>query len=247
MRDEVFAELGITVLPGARETARRGRARYQRALVTGSSRVEVAQVLPHIGADRARSTSIVAAEDVPRSKPAPDGYLAAMRSARARAARVPGRRGLATPASRPGARPAASSSRVRAGNFGGWDQTRGAPGDRHARRADAVAGRAARSGLWFRRRDEAARRRHDLRGRSARRPAERGAQRADRGQDPLHRRARRVGHPRDRDHELRVAEVDPAARRRRRGRARRAAAGRRADERARAEPARARHRARRRA
>src|SRR3569623_9148 len=69
LRDEVFAELGITVLPGARDVMQ-WTAAQPRALVTGSSRVEVTQVLPLIS-ERARFEIIVAAEDVPRSQPAP--------------------------------------------------------------------------------------------------------------------------------------------------------------------------------
>src|SRR4051812_33234128 len=72
LRDEVFAELGITVLPGARALLERTQDQ-PRGLVTGSSRVEVTQVLPLIG-PVARFSVIVAAEDVARSKPAPDGY-----------------------------------------------------------------------------------------------------------------------------------------------------------------------------
>src|SRR5690242_6659613 len=49
LREEVFAELGLTVLPGAREVMR-WTAEHPRALVTGSARVEATQVLPHIPA-----------------------------------------------------------------------------------------------------------------------------------------------------------------------------------------------------
>src|SRR6185295_19117526 len=76
LRDEVFAELGITVLPGARAVLAWTQDR-PRALVTGSSRVEVTQVLPLIGPE-AVFPVIIAAEDVARSKPAPDGYQAAI-------------------------------------------------------------------------------------------------------------------------------------------------------------------------
>jgi HAD superfamily hydrolase (TIGR01509 family) len=76
LRDEVFAELGITVLPGAREMLTWTRA-HPRALVTGSARAEVAQVLPLIGPE-AQFEVIIAAEDVARSKPAPDGYAKAI-------------------------------------------------------------------------------------------------------------------------------------------------------------------------
>jgi HAD superfamily hydrolase (TIGR01509 family) len=120
MRDEVIAELGITVLPGARRVLEWTRASYKRGLVTGSSRAEVTQVLPYLG-DHAAFDVIVAAEDVARSKPAPDGYLAALAGlgiapteclvvedseAGITAGRAAGCTVLA----------------VRAGNFGGWKQ-----------------------------------------------------------------------------------------------------------------------------
>ena len=119
-RDEVFAELGVTVLPGAREVLRWTKDR-PRALVTGSSRVEALQVLPLIGPDAAFDI-IFAAEDVPSSKPSPDGYRAAMRElgllphqcvviedsvAGIAAGRAAGCLVIA----------------VAAGNFGGWDQS----------------------------------------------------------------------------------------------------------------------------
>lgn len=75
-REEVLGEIGVTVLPGAREIARLGGPR---ALVTGSSRREARQMLDLLGLADAFPV-VVAAEDVPRSKPAPDGYLAAARS-----------------------------------------------------------------------------------------------------------------------------------------------------------------------
>jgi HAD superfamily hydrolase (TIGR01509 family) len=120
LRDEVFAELGITVLPGARDVLR-WTAAHPRALVTGSARVEVTQVLPLIGPE-AQFETIVAAEDVARSKPAPDGYQKALAAiglgphecmviedshAGIQAGRTAGCLVLA----------------VRAGNFGGWDQS----------------------------------------------------------------------------------------------------------------------------
>jgi HAD superfamily hydrolase (TIGR01509 family) len=74
-RVKVFAELGVTVLPGAREAV--GRFRHlPLAIVTGSSRVEAAQALAALGLESAFG-AVIASEDVPRSKPAPDGYLAA--------------------------------------------------------------------------------------------------------------------------------------------------------------------------
>lgn len=120
LRDEVFAELGITVLPGARGVLAWTRE-HPRALVTGSSRVEAMQVLPLIGPE-AQFEAIVAAEDVPRSKPSPDGYQKALATI-----------GLAaheclviedSPAGIQAGRTAGCVVvAVRAGNFGGWDQS----------------------------------------------------------------------------------------------------------------------------
>jgi HAD superfamily hydrolase (TIGR01509 family) len=79
-REGVFAEQGLDILPGARETIDRfADGGVPLALVTGSSRVEAEQMLHALGR-RARFAHVVAAEDVPRSKPAPDGYLLAMRA-----------------------------------------------------------------------------------------------------------------------------------------------------------------------
>jgi sugar-phosphatase len=75
-REEVFAEVGITVLPGAREAVARF-AHVGRALVTGSSREEAKQALRALGMIDTFAP-MVCAEDVARSKPAPDGYLAAV-------------------------------------------------------------------------------------------------------------------------------------------------------------------------
>ncbi len=74
-RVKVFAELGVTVLPGARAAIERFR-HLPLAIVTGSSRVEAAQALAALGLEGAFG-AVIASEDVPRSKPAPDGYLAA--------------------------------------------------------------------------------------------------------------------------------------------------------------------------
>lgn len=76
-REQVFVELGVTVLPGAQAAiARMRELRLPLGLVTGSSRAEAAQALAALGLTGAFD-AIVASEDVPRSKPAPDGYLAA--------------------------------------------------------------------------------------------------------------------------------------------------------------------------
>jgi HAD superfamily hydrolase (TIGR01509 family) len=119
VRGAVIAELGVHVLPGARGMLERTRG-AKRALVTGSARVEVMQVLPHIGDPV--FDAIVAAEDVSRSKPAPDGYQAAL----AALALEPGQcmviedsqAGIAA-----GREAGCLVVAVRAGNFGGWDQS----------------------------------------------------------------------------------------------------------------------------
>jgi len=119
LRDEVFAEQGITVLPGARDVMK-WTAAHPRALVTGSSRVEVTQVLPLIS-DHARFEVIVAAEDVGRSKPAPDGYQKAI----ATLGLAPGEFlviGDSTAGIAAGRAAGCIVLAVRAGNFGGWDQ-----------------------------------------------------------------------------------------------------------------------------
>ena len=120
VRDEVIREIGITVLPGTRELLKWTRGR-PRGLVTGSSRLEVMQVLPILGED-AVFDLIVAAEDVTRSKPAPDGYLAAIA-----ALGVPAGACLVVEDSQAGITAGKAAGclvvAVRAGNFGGWDQS----------------------------------------------------------------------------------------------------------------------------
>ena len=120
MRDEVFAELGVDVLPGARDVLAWTKA-HPRALVTGSGREEVKQVLPRIGPE-AHFELVFAAEDVPRSKPAPDGYAMAMS-----ALGVSPRECLVIEDSVNGIAAGRAAGcltlAVRAGNFGGWDQT----------------------------------------------------------------------------------------------------------------------------
>jgi HAD superfamily hydrolase (TIGR01509 family) len=120
LREDVFAEMGITVLPGAR-TVLRWTLPYPRALVTGSSRVEVTQVLPLIG-DEAHFPVIIAAEDVARSKPAPDGYLKALGLLG-----LPAHECIIIEDSVAGIAAAKAAGgivvAVRAGNFGNWDQS----------------------------------------------------------------------------------------------------------------------------
>jgi HAD superfamily hydrolase (TIGR01509 family) len=119
-RDEVFTELGVTVLPGARGALGWTRA-LPRAIVTGSSRAEAAQALPYIGPEAAFDV-IVAAEDVASSKPAPDGYRQAMArlglSAGACLVVEDSVAGIAA-----GRAAGCIVLAVRAGNFQGWDQS----------------------------------------------------------------------------------------------------------------------------
>ena len=120
LREDVIAELGITVMPGAREVLAWTRGR-PRGLVTGSARVEVHQVLPRIGPDAVFDV-IFAAEDVPRSKPAPDGYQAAIA-----ALGLAPKTCLVVEDSTAGIAAGRAAGclvvAARAGNFGGWDQS----------------------------------------------------------------------------------------------------------------------------
>jgi HAD superfamily hydrolase (TIGR01509 family) len=117
-REDVLAEVGVTVLPGARAIARLGAVR---ALVTGSSRREARQMLDLLGLTDAFPV-VVAAEDVARSKPEPDGYLAA-----ARALAVDPARCLVIEDSAAGIAAGRAAGctvvGVRAGNFHGQDQS----------------------------------------------------------------------------------------------------------------------------
>jgi HAD superfamily hydrolase (TIGR01509 family) len=119
LREEVFAEVGVTIMPSARDVLAWTRE-YPRAIITGSARAEAMQVLPLIGPD-AQFEVIVAAEDVPRSKPHPDGYEKAM----AALALAP-HECLVIEDSEAGIQAGRSAGclvvAVRAGNFGGWPQ-----------------------------------------------------------------------------------------------------------------------------
>jgi sugar-phosphatase len=119
-REQVFAEVGITVLPGAREAVERF-AHVGRALVTGSSRDEAAQALRALGMIHTFAP-MVCAEDVTRSKPAPDGYLAAIRglghAAEACVVVEDSTAGIAA-----GRAAGCAVIGVRAGNFDGQDQS----------------------------------------------------------------------------------------------------------------------------
>jgi len=74
-RANVFAEVGITVLPGAVAAVDRF-AHLKRTIVTGSSRVECRQALVALGLQDTFD-AVYASEDYPAGKPAPDGYIAA--------------------------------------------------------------------------------------------------------------------------------------------------------------------------
>lgn len=119
LREEVFAEVGVTIMPSAREVLAWTRE-FPRAIITGSARAEAMQVLPLIGPD-AHFDVIVAAEDVPRSKPHPDGYQKAMA-----ALGLGPNECLVIEDSEAGIHAGRSAGclvvAVRAGNFGGWRQ-----------------------------------------------------------------------------------------------------------------------------
>lgn len=121
MREHVIAELGVTILPGAQAMLAWTRSRGPRAVVTGSSRAEVQQLIPLLGPD-AVFDIVIASEDVPRSKPHPDGYHAAMA-----AIGVPAEACLVVEDSVNGIAAGRAAGclvvAVRAGNFGGWDQS----------------------------------------------------------------------------------------------------------------------------
>jgi beta-phosphoglucomutase len=119
IREEVFAEVGVTIMPSAREVLAWTRE-HPRAIITGSARAEAMQVLPLIGPD-AHFDVIVAAEDVPRSKPHPDGYQKAMA-----ALGLAPHECLVIEDSESGIEAGRTAGclvvAVRAGNFGGWRQ-----------------------------------------------------------------------------------------------------------------------------
>lgn len=118
IREEVIAERGLTVLPGARDVLRLGAPR---ALVTGSSRREAQQMLALLGLTGEFGV-VVAAEDVPRSKPHPDGYLRAAAQLGVDPAQClvieDSNAGIAA-----GRAAGCTVIGVRAGNFGGQDQS----------------------------------------------------------------------------------------------------------------------------
>jgi HAD superfamily hydrolase (TIGR01509 family) len=119
-RENVFAEDGLTILPGAIEAVRRFD-HMPRALVTGSSRVEARQALEATGLTAAFDAVFVS-EDVSSSKPHPEGYLAA-----AAALELPPGACVVIEDSHAGIRAGIDAGArvigVRAGNFHGQDQS----------------------------------------------------------------------------------------------------------------------------
>jgi beta-phosphoglucomutase len=79
-RIERYRELaadGSTVPQGVREAVRYAAERVPVAVVSGAARAEIEPVLEAAGLADLMS-AVVAAEDVPHGKPAPDGYLRAL-------------------------------------------------------------------------------------------------------------------------------------------------------------------------
>jgi HAD superfamily hydrolase (TIGR01509 family) len=119
-RELVFAESGITTLPGALRMLEL-TAHLPRALVTGSSRREARSALTHLGVLDGFG-ALVASEDVEHSKPAPDGYLAAMKTLGVAPSQC-----VIIEDSAPGIAAGLAAGcavlAVAAGNFHGWDQS----------------------------------------------------------------------------------------------------------------------------
>ncbi len=116
----LFREQGLPVLPGALAAVARFADR-RRGLVTGSARQEAAHVLGHLGLLDLFEVRLCA-EDVARSKPAPDGYLAACAALGVAPAEA-----LVIEDSASGIAAARAAGcaviAVRAGNFSGQDQS----------------------------------------------------------------------------------------------------------------------------
>jgi len=116
----IFATEGVCELPGARAAVARFADR-PRGLVTGSSRAEAGHMLGLLGIADAFAVRLCA-EDVPRSKPAPDGYRMACEQLGLAPRDV-----LVIEDSAAGVAAARAAGcavvAVRAGNFAGHDQT----------------------------------------------------------------------------------------------------------------------------
>ncbi|MEZ4363941.1 MAG: HAD family phosphatase [Kofleriaceae bacterium] len=119
-RERVFEEVGLTTLPGARRVLELTHG-LPRAVVTGSSRREARSALAHLGVLDGFG-AIIASEDVARSKPAPDGYLAAMAALGVAAQRCVVLED-STPGIAAGKAAGCAVVAIAAGNFHGWDQS----------------------------------------------------------------------------------------------------------------------------
>jgi len=119
-REHLVDEQGLHVLPGAVELVRRLGGRYPAAIVSGSSRAEIAMSVAALEIGSVIGW-FVGSEDVAHGKPAPDGYLAA-----ARHLGVEPRRCLVIEDSSAGISAGLDAGMkvvaVRAGNFAGQDQ-----------------------------------------------------------------------------------------------------------------------------
>lgn len=70
-------QTALVEVPGARDAVHALAGEYRLALVSGSGRAEIAFALDRLGVTQ-RFEFYLGAEDYPRSKPAPDGYLKAL-------------------------------------------------------------------------------------------------------------------------------------------------------------------------
>ena len=75
-REKIVEEEGLRVLPGAVGLVRRVSSRFASAVVSGSSRAEISFCLRALGVESCFPW-FIGAEDTPRGKPHPDGYLLA--------------------------------------------------------------------------------------------------------------------------------------------------------------------------
>jgi HAD superfamily hydrolase (TIGR01509 family) len=121
-REKIVAASGLDVLPGVPATVLRLAARFPLGLVSGSSRREIEGCLSALGL-RKQFRCVVAAEDVERGKPAPDGYLRAAEMLDLQPSEC-----LVIEDSTAGIESARSAGMrciaISAGNFAGQDQTR---------------------------------------------------------------------------------------------------------------------------
>jgi HAD superfamily hydrolase (TIGR01509 family) len=110
---------GLPVLPGAVEAVRRLGSRSPLAVVSGASRVEVAEAIDQLGL-RAAFAFLLAAEDYGKGKPDPEPYRSAIERLGVRADACVVIED-ATPGILSGKGAGARVVAVRAGNFSGYD------------------------------------------------------------------------------------------------------------------------------